>query len=216
MKAHWLTMGEKFSNLSPREKWLITVCTLIAIVFGTYVFLVEPTFKSNQSLRQKMMTTEQGNMRLEGEMLVITAKLNKDPDQSLNIEYNRLLTESQTLSKQLAKVIENLISPSQMAKLLEDVLAGTKGLHLISLESLKAVPIVSGHAEETYEGYYLHPVRIELTGNYFAILTYLETLESLPVNYYWRSFNYQVADYPQAKLILEIYTLGTRQEFIGG
>ena len=120
------------------------------------------------------------------------------------------------LSKQLAKVIENLISPSQMAKLLEDVLAGTKGLHLISLESLKAEPIVSGHAAETYAGYYLHPVRIELAGNYFAILSYLETLESLPVNYYWRSFNYQVDDYPQAKLVLEVYTLGTRQEFIGG
>ncbi|EGU41675.1 MSHA biogenesis protein MshJ [Vibrio ichthyoenteri ATCC 700023] len=216
MKTHWLNMAEKFANLSAREKWLIALCSWVGIILGGYVLLVEPTLKANQSLRQQVTTTEQSNLRLEGEVLAITAKLKKDPDQAINIEYKRLFTESQMLSEQLAKVFEDLISPSQMAKLLEDVLAGTKGLHLVSLESLKAEPIVNGQATENYNGYYVHPVRLELTGNYFAILSYLETLESLPVNYYWRNFSYQVEDYPQAKLVLEVYTLGTRQEFIGG
>ncbi|ANU37498.1 type 4a pilus biogenesis protein PilO [Vibrio scophthalmi] len=216
MKAHWLNMTEKFANLSAREKWLIALCSWVGIVLGGYVLLVEPTFKSNQSLRQQIMTSEQSNLRLEGEILAITAKLKKDPDQAINIEYKRLFTESQMLSEQLAKVFEDLISPSQMAKLLEDVLAGTKGLHLVSLESLKAEPIVKSQATDSYDGYFIHPVRLELTGSYFAILSYLETLESLPVNYYWRNFSYQVDTYPKAKLILEVYTLGTRQEFIGG
>ncbi|HAS62970.1 MAG TPA: MSHA biogenesis protein MshJ [Vibrio sp.] len=216
MKAQWQKMGEKFSNLSSREKWLITLCTLVVVTLGMFTLLIEPAFKANQLLNQQVATTEQNNLRLEGEILAITAKLKKDPDQSINIEYKRLLKESQALSEKLAKVIENLISPSQMAKLLEDVLAGSKGLHLVSLESLKAEPIINNHASENYAGYYLHPVRLELTGNYFAILTYLETLESLPVNYYWRSFQYQVDAYPKARLVLEVYTLGTRQEFIGG
>jgi MSHA biogenesis protein MshJ len=62
----------------------------------------------------------------------------------------------------------------------------------------------------------VHPVRLELTGNYFAIRDYLLALESLPVKYYWRSFKYQVETYPQARLILQVYTLGSREEFIGG
>ncbi|MCG6282615.1 MSHA biogenesis protein MshJ, partial [Vibrio diabolicus] len=41
-------------------------------------------------------------------------------------------------------------------------------------------------------------------------------LESLPVKYFWRSFKYQVETYPQARLILQVYTLGSREEFIGG
>lgn len=216
MKAQWQKMGEKFANLSPREKWLITLCCFVVILIGISVLLLEPALKNAQALKQQLVTTEQNNQRLEGEILVITAKLTKDPDQSINIEYKRLLQESQHLSEKLAKVIENLISPSQMAKLLEDVLKGSKGLTLVSLESLKAEPIIKNQSSENYAGYYLHPVRLELTGNYFAILNYLETLETLPVNYYWRSFNYQVEKYPQARLILEVYTLGTREEFIGG
>ncbi|KII77580.1 type II secretion system protein GspM [Vibrio renipiscarius] len=216
MKAQWLKMAEKFANLSVREKWLITLCSLTVVILGSYVFFVEPTVKSNQLLRQKLTATNHSIQQLDDQILAISTKLKQDPDQGVNIEYQRLVTESQALSEQLAHVIENLISPSQMATLLEDVLAGTQGLHLVSLESLKAEPIVNNNASENYAGYYLHPVRLELTGGYFSVLNYLETLESLPVNYYWRSFNYQVNDYPNATLILEVYTLGTRQEFIGG
>ncbi|MGF1909089.1 MSHA biogenesis protein MshJ [Vibrio kasasachensis] len=216
MKAQWQKMEERFSNLSSREKWLITICSLVGIILGMSTLLLEPVMEENKSFNQQLETITQNNLRLEGEILAITAKLKKDPDQSINIEYKRLLKESQVLSEKLAKVIENLISPSQMAKLLEDVLAGSQGLHLVSMESLKAEPIISGNDSKNYAGYYLHPVRLELTGNYFAILTYLETLESLPMNYYWRSFYYQVDAYPKASLILEVYTLGTRQEFIGG
>lgn len=216
MKAQWLKMAEKFANLSVREKWLITLCSLTVVILGSYVFFVEPTVKSNQLLRQKLTATNHSIQQLDDQISAISAKLKQDPDQGVNIEYQRLVTESQALSEQLAHVIENLISPSQMATLLEDVLAGTQGLHLVSLESLKAEPIVNNNASENYAGYYLHPVRLELTGGYFSVLNYLETLESLPVNYYWRSFNYQVNDYPNATLILEVYTLGTRQEFIGG
>ncbi|GAB2669096.1 type II secretion system protein GspM [Vibrio panuliri] len=216
MRAHWQKWGDGFAKLSQREKWLLTLCLVVVMVIGMFTLLLEPALNTNQSLKQQIATTKQNNQRLDKQISALTAKLKKDPDQDINIEYKRLLTESQSLSELLAKVIEDLISPSQMAKLLEDVLAGTKGLHLVSLESMRAEPIVSGHASENYAGYYLHPVRLELTGNYFAILQYLETLESLPVNYYWRSFYYQVDAYPKARLVLEVYTLGTRQEFIGG
>jgi MSHA biogenesis protein MshJ len=57
---------------------------------------------------------------------------------------------------------------------------------------------------------------MELTGSYFDISAYLQALESLPVRYYWRTFQYKVEEYPQARLVFEVYTLGTRQEFIGG
>ncbi|WP_260261528.1 MSHA biogenesis protein MshJ [Vibrio intestinalis] len=217
MGTFWSNLNDKFAKLSQREKVLISLCCVVIISLGLYLLVVEPAFKSSQALKKQVVATKLANQRLEGEILAITAKLKKDPDQAINIEYKRLLKDSQVLSEQLAKIIENLISPSQMAELLEQVLAGTSGLQLVSLESLKAEPIVGNqNADQQYAGYYVHPVRIELEGKYFAILKYLETLESLPMNYYWRSFSYQVDDYPTATLVLEVYTLGTRQEFIGG
>jgi MSHA biogenesis protein MshJ len=59
-------------------------------------------------------------------------------------------------------------------------------------------------------------VRIELTGKYFDILEYLQLLESMPMQYFWRSYQYTVEEYPEARLVMEVYTLSSRQEFIGG
>lgn len=216
MQQLWLQLNDKFQALSLREKWLLTLCGLVVLSVMLLVWLVEPTVKANHALSGQLSSTKQTVQRLEGDILLATAKLNKDPNQNIDLEYKKLLTESQQLSEQLAQIIENLISPSQMARLLEDVLAGTKGLKLVSLESMTAEPITGGADNQTRTGYYLHPVRLELTGSYFSILTYLNTLESLPVNYYWRSFSYTVEAYPTARLVLEVYTLGTRQEFIGG
>lgn len=216
MQQLWLQLSEKFSALSQREKWLLTICGLVIIGLSLLVWLIEPVLKANQSLSGQVSSSKQNVQRLEADILLATAKLNKDPNQKIDLEYKKLLTESQQLSVQLSEIIETLISPSQMARLLEDVLAGTKGLKLVSLESMKAEPITGGADNQTRTGYYLHPVKIELTGSYFSILTYLNTLESLPVKYYWRSFSYTVEEYPTARLILEVYTLGTRQEFIGG
>ena len=216
MQQLWLQLNDKFQTLSLREKWLLTLCGLVVLSVMLLIWLIEPTVKANHALSGQLSSTKQTVQRLEGDILLATAKLNKDPNQNIDLEFKKLLTESQQLSEQLAQIIENLISPSQMARLLEDVLAGTKGLKLVSLESMTAEPITGGPDNQTRTGYYLHPVRLELTGSYFSILTYLNTLESLPVNYYWRSFSYTVEAYPTARLVLEVYTLGTRQEFIGG
>lgn len=216
MQQLWLQLNDKFQTLSLREKWLLTLCGLVVLSVMLLIWLIEPTVKTNHALSGQLSSTKQTVQRLEGDILLATAKLNKDPNQNIDLEFKKLLTESQQLSEQLAQIIENLISPSQMARLLEDVLAGTKGLKLVSLESMTAEPITGGANNQTRTGYYLHPVRLELTGGYFSILTYLNTLESLPVNYYWRSFSYTVEAYPTARLVLEVYTLGTRQEFIGG
>ncbi|MFA0521336.1 type 4a pilus biogenesis protein PilO, partial [Vibrio sp. 10N.222.55.E8] len=109
---------------------------------------------------------------------------------------------------QLSEIVEGLISPSQMSQLLENVLKAGDGLKLESLESLKPEAISNNQETSEYSGYFLHPVRMELTGSYFDIAAYLQALESLPVNYYWRTFKYTVEEYPKARLVLEVYTLG--------
>lgn len=216
MQQYWQQWSEKFTQMSLREKWLVTLCGFVIITLCLFTFVVEPALKSTQALNKQISNTKLSTQRLEADILVMTAKLKKDPDQELNLEYKQLMTESQRLSQQLAEIVESLIAPSEMAQLLEDVLAGTKGLRLVSLESMNAESIISDKENKSFSSYYLHPVRLELTGSYFAIVEYLETLESLPVKYYWRAFQYSVEEYPTARLVLEVYTLGTRQEFIGG
>ena len=216
MRQQWQTLNTKFEQLSSREKWLVTVCGFIAIILGLFTLLVEPAYLANRQAQQQISAVKQSAQRLEADTLLMTAKLKKDPDDAINQKYKRLVAESQMLSQQLAQIVENLISPSEMSHLLERVLASSNDLTLISLESKDAESIVDEQKNNGSSGYYLHPVSIELTGSYFDIVRYLETLEDMPVKYYWRSFSYQVEEYPKARLKLEVYTLGTREAFIGG
>lgn len=212
----WQVLGDKFVKLSDREKWLITLCGFVVIVMMLFVFMIEPVFQANQKTAKNITATKLASQQLEADVLLMTAKLKKDPDQEINLKYRSLVTESQLLSEQLSEMIESLISPSEMAALLESVLEGSKELQLVSLESQRAEPVVQNQSNPDASAYYVHPVRLELLGNYFSIVKYLESLESLPVKYYWRSFQYNVEEYPTARLVLEVYTLGTREEFIGG
>lgn len=136
--------------------------------------------------------------------------MKKDPNADIDLEISNLLTESQHLSMQLSQIIEHLVTPSQMAGVLESVLEQQSGIHLVSLQTLPSEPITEDKEASQYSGYYVHPVRMELTGDYFSIANYLNKLESLPASYFWRSFSYKVEEYPKAKLVLEVYTLGSR------
>jgi len=212
----WNVLCDKFTALSQREKWLVALCGTVGIFMLLFTLLLEPSYKELQSSQSKLQSTKQNNQKLQGELLVLQAKLSRNPDKDIDIQYKKLLVQSQDLSMDLSEIIDGLISPTQMAQLLESVLTSANGLKLVSLESLKPESISNNKSTSENSGYFLHPVRMELTGSYFDIANYLKILEELPVSYYWRSFQYSVEEYPQARLVFEVYTLGTRQEFIGG
>ncbi|AMG03523.1 type II secretion system protein GspM [Vibrio mimicus] len=216
MMSHWETMTSKFSALSQREKVLIALCGTVLVVMVLLIGLIEPALKQSQARQVQIQTLTSSNQQLQGEIMVLQAKLAKNPDQEQDVELGQLTLQSQEISQQLAEKMTSMVAPSEMPNLLESVLTQSQKLKLVALESLPAEPIVRSTESEVKSEYYLHPVRMEFTGSYFAIRDYLQALEELPVKYYWRSFQYKVENYPQARVILEVYTLGSREEFIGG
>ncbi|MCF7353819.1 type II secretion system protein GspM [Vibrio sp. CK2-1] len=215
IKQQWALLSAKFDKMSEREKWLTTVAGWVAILFLLYTFMVEPAQVDNNAKTVRLASLKGQIGQLQGDIEVIKHKLKQDPDKDVDKEYSVLLTESQDLSLRLSNVVDSLVTPTGMAELLEQVLEKTHKLKLVALTSLPSEPITREDSDEDI-GYYIHPVKIELTGNYFDILEYLAELEQMKVKYYWRSFNYQVIEYPQAQLQLVVYTLGAKEEFIGG
>ena len=216
----WNVLNEKFQALSNREKWLIAGGVAVSVILIFQTLLIDPVLASVKAKSRKLTTEKQQVQRQESEIEILKLRLKVDPDRDVDKKLQQLSDRSMELSQQIAEIVDSLVTPQQMAVLLETVLNSSAKLKLESLESLPAEPVLSnkgGDANgESLVGYYVHPVRIELSGSYFDIKNYLKTLETMPVKYYWRSFNYQVEEYPKARLILEVYTLGTRQEFIGG
>ncbi len=216
MNEFWSSSEERFDEMSGREKVLIALCGLVTVVMLLFTLVLEPKLNEVTSNDKQLRNLKQTNQQTEIEILRIQAQLKKDPNAEIDQAISQLLMESQHLSMQLSEIIEHLITPSQMASLLESVLEQQSGIHLVSLQTLPAEPITEDKEASQYSGYYVHPVRMELTGDYFSIANYLTKLEGLPASYYWRSFSYNVEEYPKAKLVLEVYTLGSREEFIGG
>lgn len=216
MNEFWSSLEERFDEMSGREKVLIALCGLVTVVMLLFTLVLEPKLNEVTSNDKQLRNLKQMNQQTEIEILRIQAQLKKDPNAEIDQAISQLLMESQHLSMQLSEIIEHLITPSQMASLLESVLEQQSGIHLVSLQTLPAEPITEDKEASQYSGYYVHPVRMELTGDYFSIANYLTKLEGLPASYYWRSFSYNVEEYPKAKLVLEVYTLGSREEFIGG
>ncbi|EHK2924099.1 type II secretion system protein M [Vibrio parahaemolyticus] len=216
MNEFWISLEERFGDMSAREKMLVALCGLVTVVMLLFTLVLEPKLNQISNNERHLSNLKQSNQKTEIDILRVKAQLKKDPNADIDLEISNLLTESQHLSMQLSQIIEHLVTPSQMAGVLESVLEQQSGIHLVSLQTLPSEPITEDKEASQYSGYYVHPVRMELTGDYFSIANYLNKLESLPASYFWRSFSYKVEEYPKAKLVLEVYTLGSREEFIGG
>ncbi|EJG1823801.1 type II secretion system protein M [Vibrio parahaemolyticus] len=216
MNEFWSSLEERFGDMSAREKMLVALCGFVTVVMLLFTLVLEPKLNQISNNERQLSNLKQSNQKTEIDILRVKAQLTKDPNADIDLEISNLLTESQHLSMQLSQIIEHLVTPSQMAGVLESVLELQSGIHLVSLQTLPSEPITEDKEASQYSGYYVHPVRMELTGDYFSIANYLNKLESLPASYFWRSFSYKVEEYPKAKLVLEVYTLGSREEFIGG
>ncbi len=215
MKQQWSDLNEKYAQLSAREKWMIAGAGWVVIIFLFFAFLLEPTSIKHRDQTSRLNSLKGSIGQLHGQIAQINKKLNTNPDIGVDKQYGLLMKQSQDLSLRLEGVVDSLVTPTGMARLLQSVLDQTHNLKLISLESQPSEPITLSHSSENI-GYYIHPVKIVITGKYFDIQTYLSQLEQMPMKYYWRSFDYNVTNYPTAKLVLVVYTLGAKQEFIGG
>ncbi|PSU32781.1 type II secretion system protein GspM [Photobacterium lutimaris] len=208
----WQRLCDKFELLTKREKWLIAVSGWIALLFVGFVAIIEPQVKAIDAAKGQLQSVKNALVTNTNQLLVMERKLKGDPDADIDEQISELERQNTDLDTQLDGRVSSLVTPVQMSALMEQVLQHSRKLKLLSLESLPPVQLVGGEDQ----GYFIHPVRLTLRGRYFDLIRYLEQLEALPVQYYWRSMDYQVDNYPWADIKLEVYTLGISEDFIGG
>ncbi|PQJ88258.1 type II secretion system protein GspM [Aliivibrio sifiae] len=210
---YWTKAKEAFSALSQREKILITLVGWVAVIFISLTVIIEPKIEQHQQAQREVNRLTSSITSLKQQIELAQFRLQKDPNVAIDKQYQELTLDSQDLAQLLSTRVAALVSPSQMAQLLETVLQKSSKLTLKSMTTLPSERLLD---ENNNAGYYIHPVKLVLSGNYFDIETYLSNLEALSVKYYWRNFRYQVVEYPVAELTIEVYTLGSRKGFIGG
>jgi MSHA biogenesis protein MshJ len=208
-----------YSSRPLRERALLLVCLLVVLFFIWDALLLSPF-----EMRKKKALSQASQIRVEltdltTRQLLVEARKENDPDQENRQLLEQLQGEISRTRKQLEESVVNLISPQEMPGLLKELLVSQRSLKLLSLENQPAESLqISQLVAEKQLGpvLYRHRLQLEVSGEYLAILAYLQQLEKLPRRLVWEELEIETQEYPLARVRLQVYTLSLSKGWIGG
>lgn len=211
-------LREKITALSGREKWMLLVTGFIIVVGVLDFFVIQPMRDKRAAYDHQINTMQIQQQDFTQQLNEITVQIANDPAMVTSREIEGLDKAIQKSEERLLKFTSTLVSPQEMTSMLRDIFRHQKNLELIELTNLAVSPLLTEEQQQETSpdiGLYRHPVRLIFEGNYTDTLNYLKALESMPNRFYWNRFDYQVLEYPKARVSLNIYTLSTQKWWLG-
>ncbi|UZJ45929.1 type II secretion system protein M [Marinimicrobium sp. C6131] len=217
----WQRWSERVEAYSLRERVLLLLC-VIAVLIGLWQWLVAlPEERQREQIEQQRtaVANDRGAQQAQLAALMST-EADSRPAQEL-AQLQRTLDE---LDESLASLSQGLVSADQLPQILQEVLISTTELRLRRVRTLpvEELPLsgTTGEAENaesahTATGVFRHSVELEVSGDFFEVLSFLRRLEGLPWRFYWDRLDYEVADYPVGDIRLRVYTLSAEEGLLG-
>tara|TARA_R110002167_G_scaffold214068_3_gene418746 strand:- start:32045 stop:32779 length:735 start_codon:yes stop_codon:yes gene_type:complete len=243
MSKQWQEYSDNYLKLTIREQYLIILTGLVAIVFITFYLFIDAKMIENKKSAQQIVRLQSSNQSLKNSTREMQAALQRDPNKDTNNKIAQYEAKLAKVDEKLLTLTSDLISPVQMRYALLDLLKLEKGVSLLSFELLGAQPLLSSEpskelssdpsSEQASElspeikatnenselpvglNLYRHGIKIKLSGSYFDLQNYLSQLEKLSWKFFWQDFNFKLTQYPKSELEIEMYSLGTKKEFVG-
>lgn len=214
---------ERLDQMSLRERGMIFAVGVVALYCIWQVLLMDPLLKR----------THLAEVRLNGARDKIVAvdeagtAIAQDPAVVALIRNRALKHRLDALDAELSSAARGYVSPSRMTDMLREMLAGQRGLHLLSLENLP-VQSVSATAKEPGavdaavqkqdkaddQGPFIHPVEMVVEGDYASIVAYLHSLEKLPYQIHWQRVELTAGEYPNNRVRIVIGALSLSRQWI--
>ena len=203
---------ELFENLTQREKFIVLALLLVTLGGSWNLFFYQPIAQRQQALQQQQLTLN--NQKALQQVAANRQKsVSADPNSYNQKKLDELKSQSAYQQKQIMLLgLKSFVSASSMADILNAVLTEIKLLKLLNLETLPATPLldVKQHDPTIYK----HELIITLFGDYINTLNYLKVLEALPWAIALDSIDYEVKDYPMAKITLHIVMLSFDKDLL--
>ncbi len=201
---------ERIDAMQLRERALLLCICLVGVFFLIDTFALQPTLRQQERQKEAIIDWElQLNVLSERSGL-----LSEQPAGELLELRHGLREQLADLEDRLRDQLGTLLKPAQAVEVLEQVLGQEQDLKLLELEAVSK-PLTGlefeGQAELTISDIGRYELRLELEGSYLGTLRYLRALEALPWKFFWESVDFEVIEYPLARVTLQIYTLGLLQ-----
>lgn len=216
----WLTAR------SNRERWLVYgVAFVLVLAIGDKV-ATSPLQLQLGSTEGQIEASRKKVGELQIEIAKLSGQLSEDPNRALRKQIATLKEEHADLDNALRELTVGLIQPSEMTRVLREMLTDEKGLRLLRLANAQGEPVAlnttaesANTASKSTAGeeprLYRHALVMEVEGSYLDALRYLKRLEALPWTFYWDGIDVSVEHYPKSRITIRLSTLGLRKGWIG-
>lgn len=228
MKALWQDYSAKFLTISAREQYLVLLTGLIAITFIFFNLFIDEKGMKIDSLTKQIKQTNNSVQSSQTTINILQQSLAKDPNVAIQKQIAQYEEKLASVDSELLLLTSDLINPIQMRYALIDLLKTQPSVSLLSFEVMAAQPMTAANqstdnneeAENKRTGehsltLYKHGIKLKLKGSYFKLRDYLSQLEKMQWTFFWQEFDYQLIEYPNSELSIEMYSLSTQKEFIG-
>jgi len=229
MNKQWQEYSDKYLALTIREQYLIFLTGLVAILFIAFYLFIDAKVIANKKSATQIVRLQSSIQSLKNSTIEMQTALQRDPNEDTRNKIAQYEAKLAKVDEKLLSLTSDLISPVQMRYALLDLLKLEKGVSLLSFELLGAQPLLEEPENTTADGnvssqldtnnsqlnLYRHGIKIKLSGSYFDLQSYLSQLENLSWKFFWQDFNFQLTEYPKSELEIEMYSLGTKKEFVG-
>jgi len=222
-----------FTALSQRERIIVLLALFLVPIYLFVELSFLPAQKQQKLLASQYQTAQQDNLALQLQSLELQGALNNDPDQKKRDQIAQLHQQIADFDVALQRNLTGLVPPQQMAAMLRGMLSQHQGLTLMSLKNSEPYPLVTvapidaddaeisgGQAAPSKQSVpvlYRHSIEVKMSGSYLATLRYLRQLQGLSQRLFWGGVDIEMSDhYPNANVILNVYTLSFQEGWIGG
>lgn len=149
MKEQWLKWAAKIDALSVRERVLIALGGVAAIVFVVYFGVTDPANVRERSLRAAI-TQQRGRLAaIDVEITQKMAAAQADPDAAARQRIVTLAADNNALRASLRTTQKALVPPARMSALLQQMVQQNSRLKLVSLKTLPPAGTTDGNFADT-------------------------------------------------------------------
>lgn len=226
MNARVRELRDRFDALAIRERALVLFSALAVLFAITDNLLLQPFAKQKKILQGEILSATEQLSALENEIRGIAVAYANDPSIPLRAEESRLEAQIAAIDEKLEGHVVTLVPPQEMTRLLEALLDAEEELEVVRAESrTRPSPLGRSDAGESGEtqapekmndiALFEHGIVVELEGTYPGALRFLEAAEQLRWSFFWDRLEYEVREYPEARMTIELHTLSEHEEWIG-
>ena len=179
-------------------------------------FVIFPQQDEVANIRSKHNIMLQELQQINTQLSMLNQALNYDYTKVLRGQIAQTRDKLAEINNQLSSFSQGFVAAKNVPAVLKDLLVDSSDVKVSSfnVKPARAIDVEKLGEHDTQTLFFEHQMVVTLEGSYFSLQKYLAALKNNQDKLLIQEFSYQVLEYPQAELTLQIATVSANEKFI--